>query len=561
MSRPFPDPPTTLRQSLERAAAHFPERGIAVFDGRGRTYERRTYPELLAAARTAAGRWAALGVLPGDPVLVSLPTSWPWLEGWLGAMLRGALPVAVAPAGGIGGAEAQMHKVEAILERLGARWVLAGAGFGQSAAEHGARRAGEAALTVEQFSTTAPATLVLPEPEPGEVAFLQLTSGSTGIPRAVQITHRAAVHNSLASDLAIGTPRGTPAHTWAEGMVSWLPLHHDMGLVGCVFLSIYCGFDLWLLQPTSFLARPRVWLEQLGRHGRVFAPAPNFGYQLCVERLGGEVLGGLDLSGWSDAMTGAEMIRPETVEAFCSAFGPAGFRPEAFRPCYGLAEGTLAVTFDLEGRGLRTRPRPAGADEGLALREVACVGKPILDTEVRIVGPNGEALPDGKIGEVRARGPSIFAGYYNDPEATAEGLQDGWLATGDLGFLEDGELYLTGRLKDVLIVRGHNFMPHELEWLAEGVVGGGGALRSGAFTVARGAQGEEAVLIVETAETDPAVLAELERGIRNRIGRTHSLTLADVVFVRRGRIPKTTSGKVQRRELRARYLHGEIEVL
>lgn len=561
MSRSFPEPAATLPTSLERAAAHFPERGIAVFDGRGRRHERRTYPEVLGAARRAAGRWAALGVEPGDRVMVSLNTSWAWLESWLGAMLRGALPVAVAPAGGLGGAEAQMHKVETLLERLGAKFVVVGPGFARDAEDYGARRAQEAALSWEDFSATTPAGDPLPEPEPGETAFLQLTSGSTGVPRAVEISHRAAVHNSIASDEAIGAPRSGPAHTWAESMVSWLPLHHDMGLVGCLFLSIHCGFDLWLLQPTTFLARPRLWLEHLGQHGRVFAPAPNFGYQLCVERLAAEKRGGLDLSPWKDAMTGAEMIRPETVEAFCDAFGPAGFRPEAFRPCYGLAEGTLAVTFDLEGRGVRTLPLPAELDEGFNLREVVSVGRPIAATEIKIAAPNDAELAEGAIGEVLVRGPSIFSGYYNDPEATAEGLRDGWLATGDLGFLHAGELYLTGRLKDILILRGQNLMPHELEWLAESVVGGGGALRSGAFTVARGAQGEEAVVVAETTENDPDKLAELDRGIRRKVGRTLSLTLAEVIFVRRGKIPKTTSGKVQRHELRARYLEGTLETL
>ena len=286
------------------------------------------------------------------------------------------------------------------------------------------------------------------------------------------ISHRAALHNAVGSDLAIGAPHGEPVHKWAQSMVSWLPLHHDMGLVGCLFLSIYAGFDLWLFQPSTFLARPRLWLEHLGRHGNVFTPAPNFGYQLCIERLKESQREGLDLSYWRDAMTGAEMIRPETVDGFCEAFGPHGFRPETFRPCYGLAEGTLAVTFDMAGEGVRTRPIAVGAASGLGLDEVVCVGRPIHDTDVRIVGPNDRSRAEGDVGEVIVRGPSVFSGYYNDPEGTAESLRDGWLYTGDLGFLHQGELYLTGRVKDLLIVRGHNVMPHEIEWVAESVTGG-----------------------------------------------------------------------------------------
>lgn len=562
----FADPPATLVAALERAAAAFPARGIAIFDGRGRSHERRTYPELLAAARLAAGRWSALGVRPGDRLLVCLPTSWSLLDAWLGALLKGALPVALAPGGAMGGGEAHVRRVSALVERLGARFVVTSEGFAAEAARLGAARTAEVAVPIGRFEGLTPARLDAPAPGPDDVAFLQLTSGSTGTPRAVMIRHHAAIHNGLASDLAIGAPHGRPISQIADAMVSWLPLNHDMGLVGCLFLSIVCGFDLWLMPPTTFLARPRLWLEHLGRHGTAFTPAPNFGYQLCVERLEHGDLEGLDLAPWHDAMTGAEMIRPETIAAFTERFAPCGFRPEAFRPCYGLAEGTLAVTFDQAGRGMRTRPLPSGShgagDTSHDLEAVVCVGTPIEGMAVRITDPAGHGVTAGTVGEVRAQGPSIFAGYWNDPEATAEGLQDGWLVTGDLGFLDEaGELYLTGRRKDILIVHGHNIMPHELEWLAESVTGGGGAIRSGAFSVARGGQGEQPVLAVEAAERDPEKRARMAHEIRSLIGRQLGLPLADLVFVRRGRLPKTTSGKVQRRQLRAMYLEGTLDRL
>ncbi len=553
--------PTTIPAALEQAAHCAPERGLAIFEGRGHRFERRSWPEVLASVGLAAGRWRALGVCPGDRVLVCHPTSWAWLESWFGALWCGALPVAVAPPGGLGGATSHVHKLDALRSRLGARVIAAAGSQRADSLDAGLVELAAAIRTPDELTLVTPGSRQVHPAAAEELAFLQLTSGSTGFPRAVAISHRAALHNAVASDLAIGAPRGGPASLHSDAMVSWLPLHHDMGLVGCLFLSIVCGLDLWLLPPTTFLAKPRRWLEELGQRGRVFAPAPNFGYQLCLERLSAEERHGLDLSRWSDAMTGAEMVRPETVAGFCEAFAEAGFRPEAFRPCYGLAEATLAVTFDQRGLGVRTKPLPAGSDPGLGLREVVVLGAPIAETEVTIVGPDHLPLPDGVIGEVWVRGPSGFSGYYDDPEATAQSLRDGWLATGDLGFLDDGELSLTGRSKDVLILRGHNLMPHELEWLAEAVVGGGGALRSGAFTVAHGAEGEIAVLVVETSAGSPAELAGQAQAIRQRVGRELGLPLADIAFVRRGRIPKTTSGKVQRRELRARYLAGELERL
>jgi acyl-CoA synthetase (AMP-forming)/AMP-acid ligase II len=568
LNRPFPDPPATLPAALRRAAAHFPERGIAILDGRGRSHERRTYPELLRSVERIAGAYAGLGLLPGDRVVVALPTSWGFLEAWLGAAWLGALPVAMAPPAGMGGGGAQVDKVALIAERLGARLVVAAGSLATTLSASGQEALAGRLIDPEALRSAAPLAWGEPSPAEDEVAFLQLTSGSTGLPRAVAISHRSIVHNAFAIDEAIGAPAGGPTRDWADSLVSWLPLHHDMGLVGCLFVAIATGLDLWLLPPTAFLARPKLWLEQLGKHGQAYAHAPNFGFQLCIERLSAEERAALDLSNWRFAMTGAEMIRPETARGFLEAFGPSGFKAEAWRCCYGLAEATLGVSLDVAGRGLRTRTLPA-AEAELArlidpeLREIACLGPPMMDTSLRIAGPGGESLKDGEIGELRVAGPGVFAGYYGDPEATAEAIAESAefgreLRTGDLGFLHQGELYLTGRLKDLLIVRGHNFMPHEIEWLAEAVAGGGGALRSGAFSVAYGAAGEAAVLVIETLEKDAETQQRMAGAIREKVSEGLGLLLAEVRFVRRGQIPKTTSGKVQRRALREAYLRGRL---
>ncbi|MCB1033368.1 MAG: fatty acyl-AMP ligase [Acidobacteria bacterium] len=561
----------TLTAALLHAAERFPDRGVGIYDGRGRSVERRTYEEIVRSARESGARLQAMGLGRGDRLLVCLPTSWEWMDAWMGALLLGALPVALSPPGAMGSSAGHTRRVAAIRRNLGGR-VIAPENLRDGARQLAAEPDGDdegaclelatSVVTPEELRSLPQARDFRPHhPDPEEVAFLQLTSGSTGIPRAVKIRHLSAVHNGDASDEAIGRPWNGRTSSWADSMASWLPLHHDMGLVGCLFLCITRGLDLWLLNPTTFLARPRLWLENLGRHGVTFAPAPNFGYQLCAERIEPAELRGLDLSRWRAAMTGAEMVRPETVAAFCELTRSCGFSPSNIRPCYGLAEATLAVTFDTAGQGLRTRPLPAGADSGLGLSDVACLGRPIRDTEVVVAAPDGSALPEEFVGEILIRGPGVFAGYWQDPEATAESLVDGWLHTGDLGFLKEGELYLTGRTKDVLILRGHNLMPHELEWLAEEAAGGGGSLRSGAFSVARGPEGEEAVIVVETAEKEGGALGDLARDIRLRVAHGLSLTLADVVFVRRGKIPKTTSGKVQRRELRQRYLDGTLERL
>ncbi|MEE2775919.1 MAG: AMP-binding protein [Acidobacteriota bacterium] len=554
----FSDPPATLKEALERAARYHPERGIAVFDSRGRRYERRTFPEVLASVQQSAGRWATLGLEPRDRVLVGLPTTWAFFECWIGALWRGAFPFAVASPGGFGAADAHVRKIEGLVDRLGVRHAVISDGFLDQAVAREATRLIEVAITPE---AQAQAALGVggPSDSPGlacgDCAFLQLTSGSTGLPRAVMVSHGAAIQNVASMAFSYRDENGEPLHEWADSLVSWLPMHHDMGLVGILWTAIVTGLNLWLFPPNAFLARPRVWLAEVGKHGKTATQAPNFGYQLCVERIRPEDREGLDLSGLRVSTCGAEMVRPETVAAFVEAFGPYGFDANCFFAGYGLAEASLGVTVDGARQGLRTLAVP---DSGPDADEVVCLGLPMSNTQLRITDPVGSELPEGSVGELWVRSPALMMGYYEEPEATDEAIVDGWLRTGDLGFLNEGELYLTGRLKDVLIVRGTNFMPHELEWLAEAATGGGGSRRCAAFSVTRGNEGEEAVLVVEVGERDAGALEELEREIRLQVAHSLGINLADVVLVRRGQIPKTTSGKVQRRLAKEMYLRGEL---
>lgn len=547
------DAATSLPAALAAAAKAYPDRGIALLDRRGRLTARHTYAELYAAAGEAAARLAGVGVVPGDRVLVALPSTLDWFSTWFGAVRLGALPVAMTALAADEGTLPR-RRLDAVIERLSPKLVVGNEALLAAVPQ------GVLALTPSVLMAGSAASWSAPTPAPTDTAFLQLTSGSTGVPRAVEISHRAVVHNVFALDDAVAAPFGKPQREAIDAWASWTPLNHDMGLNSTLSL-MFNGIDLWLSPPQAFLGRPRNWLDLLGTKGNSVSTAPNFGYQLCVERLAGTDLKGLDLSRWRVAFSAAEMIRTDTIDAFVDTFSTCGFRREAFRPGYGLAEATLVVSSDRAGNGPRTLPMPSGAGTGLGLSDVVSTGPPVMDTEIRIVLPDGSSAPECTVGEVRVKGPGIFSGYYNDPEATAAALEDGWLRTGDLGFMEAGELFLVGRDKDVLIVRGQNIMPHELEWLAESVTGGGGMSRAAAFSVARGPQGEEIVVALEVNEREEGGLQKIADEVRSRIGRELGLPLADLVLVRRGQLPRTTSGKVRRDELRSRYLDRSLQRL
>ena len=574
-----------LPEALAAAARESPASGLTIFDRRGRVVGRRTFAEVLESAQYSAARLAAKGIRSGDRVVVALPTSFDWFDIWLGAIHLGALPVATAPGAVVGASRIQLAKLIGVVAKLDAKLIVSTESLAQKlAGEPGSALSSgssgsSGSLGYPVSDTPLPACVTpgaiaelhpasgfeIARASPEDTAFLQLTSGSTGFPRAVQVSHGAAIHNALALDAGVAAPHAKDSSGFIDRWASWVPLHHDMGLISNLTLMLK-GVDLHLMPSEAFLGRPRLWLEMLSSGGRTVATAPNFGYQLCVDRIRNDELEGLDLSNWQVAFSAAEMIRPETVSAFLEKFGRCGFKPENYRPGYGLAEATLVVAMDDSGGVPRTLPVPQGtgiqsAGGSFGLSEVFCVGGPVLDTRIQITAPDGSELPEGQVGEVRAQGPGIFTGYYNDPEATAETLVDAWLRTGDLGFLDSGELYLTGRLKDLLIIRGENLMPHELEWLAESTSGGGGLERAAAFSVAHdtdGSRGEQIILVLEVSHRDPAKLEALSRDLRVAVGHEFGLTLADVVLVKRGKLPKTTSGKVQRGLIRERYLTGEL---
>jgi fatty-acyl-CoA synthase len=552
----IPELPASLPQALVRAAIDRPDRGVTIVQSR-ENVDRKTFPEILQLVQGGAGRLAAAGVGPGDRVLVSLPTSWAWFECWLGALWLGALPVALAP----GSSVADLRRLGELLETLDGPRVVAGSKTAEEARRLGLLPVADSVLAVEELRRLRASPRVqLPEVDPEAVGFMQLTSGSTSASRAVMISHRAALHHMLSINVGTGSPENKPASEWIDTYVSWLPLHHDMGLVGCLLTAIVFAYDLAMMSPRRFVGDPAIWLESLGSGGQVLSTAPNFAYQLCVDRRD-RVPQDLDLSGWRLAMVGAEMVQPETMVAFAAAYRDLGFDERVVAPCYGLAEATLSVALDTRGEGLRTSRAPGASLDGGERPLVACVGKPMLETEIRISRPEGAALPEGEEGEICVRSGSLFLGYYGDEQATSESLREGWLHTGDLGFMVDGELYVTGRIKELLIIRGHNIAPFEIEWSASNAAGEAGVYQCGAFSVSHGAAGEEAVVVLETASKEADALRMLEREVRLRVAHELKLTLSDVVFVRRGKIPKTTSGKVKRRRLAQLYNEGALERL
>jgi acyl-CoA synthetase (AMP-forming)/AMP-acid ligase II len=549
--------PQLLPSALVHVAARQPSHGVGIFDRSGRKCDRRTFPELLAMVQDFAGRWQTLGVAPGDRVVLSLDTSWTWIGAWLGAVWLGALPVAAPAPGPLSSVERYRLKLDGVMRKLDARYVLVptGALVAELTAPHLEPLAGTV-IAADLFMSLTPTRPEMNRPADDDAVSLQLTSGSTGAPKAAMLSHRGLVHNAMALQETLVVE---PAH-YDASLTGWLPLHHDMGLVGYLISSILTGMNLWLFPPTAFLGRPSRWLEFVSNSGPCITFAPNFAYGHCVQYCTATEIAAMDLSQWRAAVVGAEMVRPETMELFSTTFAASGFTPDVLRPGYGLAEATLAVCVDQKRRGVRTTTLPQNGGGYGGRRSVVCVGATVRDTRIRVIDGAGSTLPEGHIGEVVVSGPGVFLGYLNDTKATNDVLANGWLRTGDLGLIRDDELYVTGRLKDVLIVHGQNFMPHEVEAIAEQAAGGG-LSRSCAFSTLQDLEAEKVVLVVEVTTGDADTLAAHGNAIRHQISGELSFSVGEVLLVRRGTIPKTSSGKIRRDALRDLYLRGILQPL
>jgi fatty-acyl-CoA synthase len=381
-------------------------------------------------------------------------------------------------------------------------------------------------------------------------------------PKPVALSHRA-----VAAQVEILNGFWRDTEELRHSCVSWLPLYHDMGLIGCVFPALARDATLTLLGPELFVARPALWLRALSRYRATISPAPNFAYNLCLTRVSDADMEGADLSHWQIALNGAEAVSPSVLRAFSERFARWGFRAEALTPVYGLSEAALAVTFSDLARPFRSVrvDREGLAGEGLALetedgREIVSVGRPLPGFRLEIRDEEDRPLLPGRVGRVWIQGPSLMEGYLDAPEATARALRDGWLDTGDLGFLRGGELYLTGRAKDVVILRGRNHAPEEIERSLEGIPGFRTGCAVAASWLPEGADGERLVLLVEEARNaSPEQLEALPEACREAVLGAVGLAVDEVAVLEPGTLPRTSSGKLRRQEALRLWLTGELQ--
>ena len=536
MLRGPPLPPLrcgTLGELVAVAAAS-PHR-LTFIDAREEESE-LSFADLALHARRAAAGIAALGIEPKDRVALVLPTGVDFMEAFFGAILAGAVPVPLYPPVRLGRLDEFHLRTARMIEVSGARLVLTDRRIGRLLGQSVARA--RPTLGCRAVADLPRAGELRRDARPEDLAVVQFSSGTTVDPKPVALTHANVLSNVAAIDSYV--PAGE------QSGVSWLPLYHDMGLIGCLLLALYHPGALSLLPPEAFLARPALWLRAISRHRATLTVAPNFAFGLCLKRVRDEDLPGCDLSSLRLVLDGAEPIAPAVLRRFAERFARFGFDARALLPVYGLSEAALAVTFAEPGSGMRT------AAVGSSATEVAAVGTPVPGVDVRIVGPDTAEVADGTVGRIEVRGPSVMAGYLEDPAATARAVKQGWLDTGDLGAVVGGELYVCGREKEVVILRGANHAPQEFEDALSGLRGAREGCAVAAGIVPDGADGEELLLLVEkSGPLDPDA-------VRARVLERTGVRPHTVALLAPGTLPRTSSGKLRRGEALRQWRSGNL---
>lgn len=561
---------TTIIEVLLQHAAERPDAAAYIFLRDDGKEESLTFGQLVRRAQAIAAELQAQTCI-GDRAILLFQPSLDFIESILACFFARLVAVPVSPLRNA----RELPRLVGILEDSGARMVLSNSMTRNVAG----RTLGTASLPgnpswlfTDTVSTSRADDYEPQFAEASSLAFLQYTSGSTGNPKGVMVTHANLIHNETVIKTAC-------EHDDATVFTGWLPFYHDMGLIGNVFQPLFLGVKSVLMAPMSFLVNPAVWLRAISKYRATTSGGPNFAYELCVNRLTPEEMEGVDLSSWRIAFNGAEPVKAHVIEAFIRKFAPYGFRAEAFYPCYGLAESTLFVT-----GGAHWEPVVTLAVDADELRENRVVEQPGSSTvlvgcghtnmsqAVVIVDPETlDVLPDGHVGEIWQSGGSVTAGYWRKPELSAATFAartaDGagpFMRTGDLGFLKNGELFVSGRLKDLIIIRGRNYYPDDIE-LA--VYMDRSSLRPGAaaaFTVHAEGNDAELVVIAEMQRTflsrlDIRTYRALLAEVRAQISDLFGLRLADLVLIRPGAMPKTSSGKLRRRHCRELYLNDQLD--
>ena len=577
----------TIVDLLRQRAAYRPHDRAFTFLVDGENEELNiTYAELDRKAR-AVGAWLLSEGMAGKRVLLLYPSGLDFIAAFMGCLYGGAIAVPAYPPR----KNRSVERIEAIASDADASVALT---TRDVVDRFDALRA--TAPSLEHLIWKVDSELDVawadrwerPDIDGSTLAFLQYTSGSTGTPKGVMLSHENLLHNSLRIMQAFEITR-------SQSGVFWLPSFHDMGLIGGILVPLYGGKFNVLMSPVAFLQKPLRWLQAISKYRATISGGPNFAYELCVRKTTPEQRATLDLSSWSLAFNGAEPVRAETIDAFCEAFAPCGFRREAFYPCYGLAESTLMVTGGMkfeppvirsfDAASIETGSavvRPANAP---AVRRLVGSGRELDGQDVLIVDPNScEALSPGCVGEIWVSGPSVAQGYWNRGEASAATFgamlaqsdqtsagqavstwrpnPGPYLRTGDLGFFDNGELFVAGRLKDLIIIRGRNHYPQDIEHAVEEA---STLVRAGSIAAfAVDVDGRERVAVVaevERGKREPGEVANAFEAIRKRLATEHELAVEAIVLVRPNSVPKTSSGKIQRHACKRQFLDGTLEVV
>src|SRR3569832_815079 len=553
----------TLMEMLEWHARGAPGRVyVHLYNGDGPAMP-LTHFDLFEDARRLAGGLRARGVSPGQAVALMLPTGREFLAAFFGVLLAGAVPAPLYPPVRRSAMEEHARRQAAILNNCEAPvFITLPEVRTLSPLLKGLAPGLRAVVTVEELMTDAQSG-ERPARAAGDIALRQYTSGSTGDPKGVILTHA----NLLANIRAMG--EAVAVRPDKDVFVSWLPLYHDMGLIGACLGSLYYGMPLVLMSPLTFLARPTRWLRAIHRHRATLSAGPNFAYDLCATKIADEELAGLDLSSWRVAFNGAEQVSAETLRRFASRYAAYGFRAEALAPVYGLAESSVGLAFPPLNRGPlidsidREKLMHGGiaspsAAPALTINIVGC-GRALPGHAIRVVDARGRVCEDRHEGRVQFRGPSSCRGYFRNPEATARLIQGGWLDSGGRGYLVDGEIFISGRGKDIIIRAGHNIYPYELEE-AVGAIAGirqGGVAAFASRDLARGT--ERLVIVAETRERRPAAREGLRSAVNEAVTHVIGNPPDEVVLAPPQAVLKTSSGKVRRDATRQRYEQGALE--